>query len=146
MHDGFVTIKVPSAAPGGKCGYVSVSRYQTAHAHRTPRAELMLWKSRGWTNRFVEEPELCPGCRDEDDDDNSPLGHCTHAPRCPTCERHRPTWVTGIQQSHIDACGLCQADVRQGIQVKCILRWFRHRVQDRSIALNTAQYAGHRLR
>ena len=56
-HDGFVTIKVPSAVPGKNFGYVNVSRYQTAYAHRISRAELRLWKARGWTNRFVAEPD-----------------------------------------------------------------------------------------
>ena len=162
LHDGFVTIKVPSAVNGRTCGYVNVSRYQTAYAHRIPRAELMRWKGRGWENRFVEQPQECPGCRDEDDDDDNPAGHDTHAPHCHTCYRHRPTWLgrdksvlhdllgesvffSGLQQSHINACALCKADVRQAIQVKCVLKWLM-RTFHRCIGLKIAAYTGHRWR
>ena len=147
LHDGLVTIKVPSFADGRQCGYVNVSRYQISYAERIPRIKVMLWKRSGWRNHFVEVPEFCPGCRDSDDDDNDLYLHAPHQPRC---KRHRPTWVDltacmGIQQSHIDACVLCQADVRQAIQVKCVLKWLNHRTQY-EIALKIAAYAGHRLR
>ena len=86
----------------------------------------------------------CPGCRDEDDDDDFGPGHDTHRLHDARCVRHRPTQVNRLRWCHVESCDLCRADIRQEIAIELTYRQLAAVVGDNACGKICSLFLAHR--